>query len=84
MSVQHVTSLLGKTVVMSGFECMECGRKFKTIKAAERAAFGADGCPKCGSSDIDLASTERIVTNVDRWGDTRVVGGHVTVKIEGA
>ena len=40
---------------MSGFACMECGHKFKTVKAAEKASFGADGCPKCGSSDIDLA-----------------------------
>jgi hypothetical protein len=40
---------------MSGFACMECGHKFKTIKAAERASFGDKGCPKCGGSDIDLA-----------------------------
>ena len=39
----------------SGFACMECGHKFKTVKAAEKAAFGDDGCPKCGGSDIDLA-----------------------------
>ena len=42
----------------SGFSCMECGHKFKTIKAAERAAFGPNGCPKCGGSDIDLTGTE--------------------------
>lgn len=36
------------------FKCMECGRKFKTAKAAERAAFGDRGCPGCGGSDIDL------------------------------
>jgi predicted nucleic acid-binding Zn-ribbon protein len=35
------------------FRCMECGRRFKTVKAAERAAN--EGCPKCGSVDIDLA-----------------------------
>ncbi len=40
---------------MSGFACMECGHKFKTIKAAEKAAYGDSGCPKCGGSDIDLA-----------------------------
>jgi len=40
----------------SGFACTECGHKFKTIKAAEKASFGDHGCPKCGGSDIDLAS----------------------------
>jgi predicted nucleic acid-binding Zn-ribbon protein len=34
------------------FKCQECGRKFKTSGAAERAA--SDGCPKCGGVDIDL------------------------------
>lgn len=38
----------------SGFACQECGRKFRTVKAAESAAFGNEGCPKCGGSDIDL------------------------------
>jgi ssDNA-binding Zn-finger/Zn-ribbon topoisomerase 1 len=33
--------------------CNECGKKFYTVKAAERAAFGARGCPKCGGSDIE-------------------------------
>jgi Zn finger protein HypA/HybF involved in hydrogenase expression len=40
--------------VDSGFVCLECGHRFKTVEAAERAAFGDHGCPKCGSSDIDL------------------------------
>lgn len=39
----------------SPFACVECGHKFRTLASAERAAFGDDGCPKCGSSDIDLA-----------------------------
>lgn len=39
----------------SGFACQECGHRFKTVKAAERAMFGERGCPKCGGSDIDLA-----------------------------
>lgn len=34
------------------FKCLECGRKFKTTKAAERAANR--GCPGCGGVDIDL------------------------------
>lgn len=33
--------------------CQECGHIFRTTKAAERAAFGDNGCPKCGGSDID-------------------------------
>jgi len=63
---------------MSGFACVECGHKFRTVKAAERAGFGPDGCPKCGGSDIDLADepkraimdTQQIVDlaehNIDR------------------
>jgi predicted nucleic acid-binding Zn-ribbon protein len=43
----------------SGFACMECGHRFKTVKAAEQASFGPSGCPGCGGSDIDLErSTE--------------------------
>ena len=34
------------------FKCQECGRKFKTAKAAQRASYS--GCPNCGSTDIDL------------------------------
>ena len=34
------------------FACQECGKKFKTVKAAEKAAWS--GCPKCGGLDIDL------------------------------
>ena len=40
---------------MSGFQCMECGHKFKTVKAAEKASYSDSGCPKCGGSDIDLS-----------------------------
>lgn len=48
----------------SGFACQECGHRFRTLKAAEKAAFGDDGCPKCGSSDIDLSqhSSDSTVT----------------------
>ena len=35
------------------FECLECGKKFKTVAAAEKASL--NGCPKCGGSDIDIA-----------------------------
>lgn len=35
------------------FACMECGHVFRSVAAAERAAFGPDGCPKCGGSDVD-------------------------------
>ena len=36
------------------FKCMECGHEFRSVRTAEKAAFGDDGCPGCGSSDIDL------------------------------
>jgi len=36
------------------FACMECGLKM-TLKAAEKASFGPNGCRGCGGSDIDLA-----------------------------
>ena len=35
------------------WRCQECGYKFRNASAAEKAAFGDDGCPKCGSSDVD-------------------------------
>lgn len=37
------------------FACQECGKKFRTTAAAEKASF--DGCPKCGGCDIDLDVT---------------------------
>jgi predicted transcriptional regulator len=33
------------------FECLECGRRFRSVKAAERAL--QQGC-SCGGYDIDL------------------------------
>ena len=35
------------------FQCLECGKKFYSVGAAERASFGDNGCPGCGGSDID-------------------------------
>lgn len=43
----------------SGFGCMECGKVFRTIKAAEKAS--SVGCPKCGGVDIDLTGFETVV-----------------------
>jgi len=37
------------------WRCQECGHVFRTLKAAERASFGPDGCPNCGGADIDLS-----------------------------
>lgn len=34
------------------FACQECGHKFRSTKAAERASM--NGCPKCRGVDIDL------------------------------
>lgn len=36
------------------FACLECGKKFYSARAAEKASFGDSGCPKCGGSDIDV------------------------------
>lgn len=36
---------------LKDWKCQEC----MTLKAAEKAMSGSDGCPKCGGSDIDLA-----------------------------
>lgn len=36
----------------SGFACQECGKKFRTVTAAEKASM--NGCPRCGGVDIDL------------------------------
>lgn len=55
---------------MSGFACQECGHKFRTVKAAEKASFGPDGCPKCGGSDIDIAALEREVPKQSVGGRT--------------
>lgn len=38
------------------FQCLECGRRL-TLRQAERAAYGPDGCPGCGGVDIDEASS---------------------------
>ena len=40
---------------MYTFACQECGRKFKTASAAEKASM--DGCAKCGGVDIDVDMT---------------------------
>ena len=34
------------------FKCMECGKKFRSTAAAERAAL--NGCPDCGRVDVDI------------------------------
>lgn len=36
--------------------CLECGKKFKSVKAAEKAT--SEGCPKCGGVDIDLVEDD--------------------------
>ncbi len=34
------------------WKCLECGRVFYYLRSTEKAA--SDGCPNCGSVDIDL------------------------------
>ena len=47
------------------FQCYECGRKFRTVSAAERAV--TFGCPGCGGSDIDLAIPDPIESPKKTW-----------------
>jgi predicted nucleic acid-binding Zn-ribbon protein len=37
------------------WQCLECGHRFRTVRAAMSAAMR--GCPKCGGVDVDLADT---------------------------
>lgn len=46
---------------MDKFCCLECGKRFKTVAAARRAAN--NGCPGCGGVDIDLDTRD------DMYGD---------------
>jgi DNA-directed RNA polymerase subunit RPC12/RpoP len=56
-----MASLTKKPII---FECMECGRKFRSVEAARRATD--HGCPKCGGSDIDMPRiTEEFITFCD-------------------
>jgi len=34
------------------FVCLECGKKYRSVKAARNALN--DGCSKCGGCDIDI------------------------------
>lgn len=52
-TTKTTTKTTTKRTVKALFVCLECGRKFSTAKAAERAVD--EGCPKCGGVDIDLA-----------------------------
>ncbi len=47
-------------MVKTNFEyyCQECGRGFKTAKAAQKASFSDSGCPGCGGSDIDVGKPQ--------------------------
>lgn len=42
------------------WQCQECGRKFRTVRSAMKAA--SSGCPGCGGVDIDLADED-----LHRW-----------------
>lgn len=41
------------------FVCLECGKIYRSTKAAEKAAYS--GCSKCGSVDIDIYVPEKNV-----------------------
>jgi predicted nucleic acid-binding Zn-ribbon protein len=59
------------------FTCLECGKRFRSVQAAERAAL--DGCPRCGGVDIDVApltESERQVVEQYRRAERRGTTGH--------
>lgn len=62
------------------FACLECGRGFRTTRAAERAAW--NGCPGCGGSDIDLAT--RIERDSARAAEAALAAGASDAEIERA
>lgn len=41
-----------RNILDISFKCLECGKKFKTTAAAEKAF--RNGCPKCNGGDIDV------------------------------
>jgi len=54
----EIFSVLLKEIIMAKkaiFKCLECGKKLSTVKDAEKASFGDNGCPGCGGSNIDTA-----------------------------
>lgn len=65
----------GRRIFSNSWQCLECGKKFASAEAAERAANSDSGCPKCGGSDIDdvpetqNSSDPRFVVEVksSRW-----------------
>lgn len=50
-----------------GYKCLECGKKFKTVKAAQAAVN--NGCPKCGGSDIDIDTGKDESWAEEAWSD---------------
>jgi rubrerythrin len=48
-----VRAALDRLLVGNGFTCLECGKRFRSAQSAMRASN--EGCPKCGSVDVDLA-----------------------------
>jgi predicted nucleic acid-binding Zn-ribbon protein len=52
------------------FKCLECGKKFQTVRAAERASY--NGCPNCNGVDIDI-DPEPVRVNRNRKTEDRRV-----------
>ncbi len=52
MTKVKTSVFLERLLASPRFKCMECGKKFRTVKAAERASF--NGCPGCGGLDVDV------------------------------
>ena len=46
------------------YECLECGKKFYSTAAAQRASY--NGCPKCNGVDIDIYVSAEYNAALDR------------------
>jgi hypothetical protein len=61
------------------FKCQECGRKFKTARAAEKASF--DGCPECGGCDIDTDPAPKATGHAELRKARALLSGGLTEKL---
>ena len=44
--------------LMESWRCMECLKKFRTVRVAERAS--SVGCSRCGGCDVDLVDDDEL------------------------
>jgi DNA-directed RNA polymerase subunit RPC12/RpoP len=64
------------------YQCLECGRKFYTTRAAEAATFGDDGCPGCGGTDIDVYVDRGLEARISRQEGDRLIREELAIARE--